>query len=609
MKQAKKEIILSGFKNYDDYSGGFSRGDLVLLASKPAVGKTSLAMDIARNTAINSGGKVAIFSLEMLKEELAVKYFSSLGKVGTKHIVKGSMGVEDWKDVFGADKLLQQSNIYIDDLFNITPSKIFSECQGIKNGEGLDLIVIDYLQMLNGEKGNCGKDYSNIMKELKDIAKTLDVAIIITAQLPNFTKSGNETPTLEDVKNYLPAVEYADDVLLLHRLNCNENISHLLVVAKHHKQKPTEMLIDWNCSFATFENIVFLDRIKVEGLFNLYDYDIDFNNSANVSILIAPNGFGKTTIFNYINFFCNPTKSSFLKIVRVPTRLFKCFFSNGISIVLKSSEDKTQDRVAKKLGFNKSIVLYDSQGKEIFKFDLLHIYQSCSKGISFEKSLSNLLNNYKRAIKSFLPNLNYITADRVLFNAVKLVEQGISTNSKLPSFGENINDLSVNDELFFDDGLMERASANILYQHKRELNCKAYTKEELLKRADYFKKIYNERNYITKKTIVFCEINNRLAFKIYQNGRELGSQSISSGEVNDFSLFFQLIFNTSKSSIILIDEPEISLHISWQETLLDYFKEISKLNNCQIIVATHSPNVINGHIELLASKEVKDVTD
>lgn len=113
-----------------------------------------------------------------------------------------------------------------------------------------------------------------------------------------------------------------------------------------------------------------------------------------------------------------------------------------------------------------------------------------------------------------------------------------------------------------------------------------------------FADIFHKRNEITQKRIRFTPNG----IEIYSGGKRIDADCLSSGEKNDFVMFYSLIFNTSPGGVVLIDEPEISLHIEWQEEYLDRLLEICEMNRLQAIVATHSPNIVNGHFNLFVDK-------
>ncbi len=116
-----------------------------------------------------------------------------------------------------------------------------------------------------------------------------------------------------------------------------------------------------------------------------------------------------------------------------------------------------------------------------------------------------------------------------------------------------------------------------------------------------FSDIFNERNRITKKTISYSKKG--IILKV--DGEELPLECLSSGEKNDFIMFYDLIFNSENNGLVLVDEPEISLHVEWQRTFLDSLSDICKMNGLQSIVATHSPNIIHGHRELFAERGIE----
>ena len=154
--------------------------------------------------------------------------------------------------------------------------------------------------------------------------------------------------------------------------------------------------------------------------------------------------------------------------------------------------------------------------------------------------------------------------------------------------------------------LIDSSKLKVAYEKKASflntyLDAFKGTLEPLLKNYDklkLFADIFNKRNEITQKTVKFCPTG----IKVFSGENEIEIDCLSSGEKNDFVMFYRLIFNSSKYGIVLIDEPEISLHIEWQEEYLDRLLDICKMNSLQAIVATHSPNIINGHFDLFVDK-------
>ncbi len=156
-------------------------------------------------------------------------------------------------------------------------------------------------------------------------------------------------------------------------------------------------------------------------------------------------------------------------------------------------------------------------------------------------------------------------------------------------------------EAFLEAGDLEKSYAKKATFLETYLNAFESTLEPLqgiYEKLKLFADIFNKRNVITQKTLKYDD----QGIKIYSHGKEINIEDLSSGEKNDFIMFYRLVFDTSLGGIVLIDEPEISLHIEWQEEYLDKLIEICRMNDLQAIVATHSPNILNGHIDLLVDK-------
>jgi len=169
--------IPTGFSDLDRILLGMQRKDLILLAARPSVGKTALAVNIALNAA-KSGSKVAIFSLEMSKTQLAQRMLSSLSLVNLKQLISGD--ITEWEDIFEASSIIAGNSIYMDDTAGISITELRSKCRRLKADSGLDFIMIDYLQLMTseGRNENRQQEISTISRNLKALAKELDVPIL-----------------------------------------------------------------------------------------------------------------------------------------------------------------------------------------------------------------------------------------------------------------------------------------------------------------------------------------------------------------------------------------------------------------------------------------------
>ena len=156
--------LKSGFKAMDDYTNGFRRGNLIILAARPSNGKTTLAMNIVENAAVQSNAVCAVFALEMTKEELAQRMLCSISGVDNNDAIKGNLDDDGWKRLWAARKKLAETKIYVDDTSITTPGEVLSKCRRLKSKVGLDLIVIDHIQLMEITKS--GKRTDNRQQEI-----------------------------------------------------------------------------------------------------------------------------------------------------------------------------------------------------------------------------------------------------------------------------------------------------------------------------------------------------------------------------------------------------------------------------------------------------------
>lgn len=266
--KGKMRGIPTGYKEFDAITNGLQKSDLVLLAARPGVGKTSFAMNIAVNAAVNDEKKVAIFDLEMSREQLMQRALSSLAKVNLGHILKGDMDSEEWKRIWTAEKKLAQSAIFVDDSSMVTPFEIISKCRKLKMTEGLDLIVIDYLQLMTmgkNSRDSRNQEVSDITRTLKVAAKELNVPIILLSQLSRAVelRQGFEghKPVLSDLRDSGSIEQDADIVLFLYNPEKYNDVSTddepgttYLLISKHRSGSTGEVKLKWVGEYTTYLN-------------------------------------------------------------------------------------------------------------------------------------------------------------------------------------------------------------------------------------------------------------------------------------------------------------------------------------------------------------------
>ena len=252
--------IPTGFKDFDSIIFGLQKSDLIIVAARPGVGKTSLAMNIAEHAALEEGKKVAVFDLEMSGEQLMMRAISSVAKVSLSHILNGDMDNEEWKRFWTAEKKLAQSHLYVNDSSMVTPFDIISKCRKLKMTEGLDLVVIDYLQLMTmGNKSYESRtnEVSSITRTLKVAAKELNVPIILLSQLNReVDKRDNHKPVLSDLRESGSIEQDADIVLFLYNPENYEDEpgTVYLIIAKHRSGETGDIKLRWVGEYTKFLN-------------------------------------------------------------------------------------------------------------------------------------------------------------------------------------------------------------------------------------------------------------------------------------------------------------------------------------------------------------------
>jgi replicative DNA helicase len=195
--------ISTGFKKLDEMTSGLQPGDLIIIAGRPSMGKTTLAVNIAENAALGSGKSAAIFSMEMSAESLTLRMISSLGRINQSNLRSGRLEEQDWPRIDSAMTQLGSANIFIDETPALTPTEIRARARRLKRERGLDLIVVDYLQLMQvaGTKENRATEISEISRSLKALAKELKVPVIALSQLNRGVEQRVEKkPVMSDLR-------------------------------------------------------------------------------------------------------------------------------------------------------------------------------------------------------------------------------------------------------------------------------------------------------------------------------------------------------------------------------------------------------------------------
>jgi replicative DNA helicase len=210
----------TGFVDLDDKTSGLQKGDLIIVAARPAMGKTSLCLNIAQNASHRTGETIGIFSLEMSKEQLVLRLLCSDARVDAHRLRTGNLQEKDWARLAKAYAELSSSNLYIDDSAMLTPLEIRAKCRRLKAEHGLGLIIVDYLQLVSGggRVENRQQEIASISRSLKGLAKELDVPVMALSQLSRAPEARTDRrPQLSDLRESGAIEQDADIVMFIYR--------------------------------------------------------------------------------------------------------------------------------------------------------------------------------------------------------------------------------------------------------------------------------------------------------------------------------------------------------------------------------------------------------
>jgi replicative DNA helicase len=195
--------VSTGFADMDRLTAGLQRGDLVIVAGRPSMGKTTFAMNVAENAAIGNEVPVAIFSMEMSSEQLSFRMIGSIGRVNQSHLRTGRLTEEDWSRIDSAVSMMSSAPIFIDDSPGLTPTEVRARARRLKREHGLGLVVVDYLQLMQvaGNVENRATEISEISRSLKALAKELGVPVVALSQLNRSVEQrADKKPVMSDLR-------------------------------------------------------------------------------------------------------------------------------------------------------------------------------------------------------------------------------------------------------------------------------------------------------------------------------------------------------------------------------------------------------------------------
>lgn len=270
---AKKELVTgvaTGFDKIDDLTSGLQNSDLIIIAGRPSMGKTAFALNIAQYAALEMGVPVAIFSLEMAKEQLATRMLASEARVDSQRLRKGFLGETDWPKLTTAAGRLSEAPVYIDDTPAITVIEMKAKSRRLKAEAGLGLIILDYLQLMRGGafKDSREQEISEISRSLKALAKELSVPVIALSQLNRKVEDRtSRRPQMADLRESgaieqdadLIAFIYRDEVYNRSDDNPDKGIAEI-IIGKQRNGPTGTVKLAFQEKYTRFENLARADE-------------------------------------------------------------------------------------------------------------------------------------------------------------------------------------------------------------------------------------------------------------------------------------------------------------------------------------------------------------
>ena len=255
--------VQTGFHKLDDMINGLQPSDLVIVAGRPSMGKTAFAMNIARSAAIKQHVPVVIFSMEMPKEQIAMRMLASLARVDQKKISTGKVAAADWPRLTSAVQLLDENvNLFIDDTPALNPNEIRSRCRRLKRDQGLGLVVIDYLQLMQVSRAteNRATEIAEISRSLKALAREIGCPIIALSQLNRALElRQDKTPMMSDLRESGAIEQDADLIMFIYREEVYDEETEKkgladIIIGKHRNGPTGKVELRFRGEHTNFEN-------------------------------------------------------------------------------------------------------------------------------------------------------------------------------------------------------------------------------------------------------------------------------------------------------------------------------------------------------------------
>ena len=257
----------TGFHELNRRTGGFRGGQFILIGGRPAMGKSSFAVNIAEHVAINNKKPVAIFNLEMSKSMIVSRILCSQAYIDSQKVLSGRFDGEDWASLGKVLDKIASAPLFIDDTSGITVSEIHAKCQRIKQAHGLSMVIIDYLQLMRDDTRSESRqvEVASISRALKVMSKELNVPVVALSQLNRGSaERRDKRPTLSDIRESGAIEQDADMVLLIHRdeyynpESSEKNMAEI-IIAKHRMGETGKFKLGWQGKYTKFVNIARTD--------------------------------------------------------------------------------------------------------------------------------------------------------------------------------------------------------------------------------------------------------------------------------------------------------------------------------------------------------------
>ncbi len=254
--------VATGFKQLDQMTGGLQPGDLIVIAGRPSMGKTSLAVNIAENAAVGAGIASAIFSMEMSAEQLSLRMISSLGRINQSNLRTGRLSEEDWPRIDTAMTQLSRAPLFVDESPALNPTEVRARARRLKREHNLGLVVVDYLQLMQvpGTKENRATEISEISRSLKALAKELKLPVIALSQLNRSVEQRQEKrPVMSDLRESGAIEQDADVIFMIYREEVYEAATPRkgiadIIIAKQRNGPTGEVQLTFLGPYTKFEN-------------------------------------------------------------------------------------------------------------------------------------------------------------------------------------------------------------------------------------------------------------------------------------------------------------------------------------------------------------------